>query len=119
MLLHGNKYDTVPEGPKLLSAGLLRAPQPAERIGEDRAAVLVVVAARASDELDVVLREPQRGVHLLVGQPPVPVLVVQVLLSVLQKHAQRLPRRLPDERRIDVAAPDVREAADVAEHLAK
>ena len=50
------------------------------------------VVAVAEDELDVVLLELQGFGHLLVGQGPVAVLVVQVVVAVLQEDADRLGR---------------------------
>src|SRR5262245_55188864 len=103
------------------SAPLLRkvAPQPAERLGQERAAVLVRVGAVAELEAVVVAAELARRRHLLVRERPVPVLVVEVVRAVLQEDAHRPLRVLADQSRVDVAATDVREAADVADHLAK
>src|SRR5262249_1555420 len=97
----------------------LVAPQPAQRLRQDGAAVLAVVAAVAHHELVVVLHELQRRGHLLVRQRPVAVQVVEVVLAVLEEDADRLLLRLADHPRIDVAAADVRETADVAEDLAE
>src|SRR4051812_46313236 len=63
---------------RLLLLLLFVAPQPAQRVRQDGAAVLAVVAAVAVDELVVVLHVLQRRRHLLVGQRPVAVFVVQV-----------------------------------------
>src|SRR5262245_55885681 len=54
-----------------MSSLLFFAPEPAERIGEDGAAVFPVVAAVAVLELVIVLGELQRERHLLIGQGPV------------------------------------------------
>ena len=72
-----------------------------------------VMAAHARNEFVIVLGEGQGLVHLQVREPPVAVGVVQVLLAVLKKHADGfLGLGLADERRVNVAAADVREAAD-------
>src|SRR3954470_9981559 len=102
------------------SGRLVVAPEPAERVGQDRAAVLAVVAPVAGDELVVVLGKLQRRRHLLVGEEPVAERIVQIVRPVLQKYSDRLGRlSLADQRRVVMAAADVGEAADVAEHLAK
>ena len=81
--------------------------------------MLVRVRADAELELVVVALELQRRRHLLVGQRPVAVRVVEIVAAVLQEDAERLAVALADHRGVDVAAADVGEAADVAEHLAK
>ena len=82
--------------------------------------MVAVVAAVAVDELVVVVAELQGRVHLLVAERPVAVLVVEVVAAVLQEDADRLlVAAFADHAGIDVAAADVREAADVAEHLAE
>ena len=94
-------------------------PEPAEGIGQDRAAVLSAVAAGAEHELEIVAHERQRAGHLLVRQRPVAVEVVQVVRAVLQEDADRFALGLADPRGVDVAAADVGEAADLREHLAE
>src|SRR5262245_49263312 len=64
---------------------LVRPPQPAERLGQDGATMFAIVLAVAVLELVVVLGPFQGGSHLLVGQRPVAVEVVQVIGAVLQK----------------------------------
>ena len=81
----------------VLSLAHLVAPQPAQRFGQDRSAVLAVVAPVAEHELVVVLLVLQRRRHLLVGQRPVAVLVVQVARAVLQEDADRLLLGLADQ----------------------
>ena len=76
------------------------------------------VGAVAHDEVVVVVHELQCCGHLLIGERPIAVLVVEVTRSVLQEHAQRLVVRLANYRRVDVPAPNVCEAADMAEHSA-
>ena len=116
----GDPRQRLPTNLSLVACfGLRTAPQPAERVGQDRPAVLAAVLAGAADELVVVVFEFQGRRHLLIGQPPVAELVVQIVAAVLKKDADRLVGRGADQRRIDVAAADVGEAADVAEHLAE
>src|SRR5262245_1418714 len=94
-------------------------PQPGERLRQDGAAVLAAVALLTHDEPVLVALVLQRRLHLEVGQRPAAVLVVEVALAGLEEGADRLPGGLADLARVDVAAADVREAADVAEHLAE
>src|SRR5207249_789497 len=72
-------------------------PEPAERIGQDSAAMSVAVKAVAEDEVAVVSLIAQRRRHAQIGERPVAMLVVQVVLAVLQEDADRLVRRLADE----------------------
>src|SRR4051794_27463116 len=69
------------------------APEPAERVGQDGAAVSVAVETLAVDEPVVVPRELQGLGHLLVGQRPVAVGIVEVVGAILQEDADRLPGR--------------------------
>jgi len=80
--------------------------------------VIAVVAAFAVDEFVVVLCELQRGRHFEIRERPVAVSVVEVVAAVLQKDSQGLALRFANQRRIDVAAANVREAADMTQHLA-
>ncbi len=52
----------------------------------------VAVKALAEDELIIVLRKRQGLGHLLVGQRPVAVVVVEVVGAVLEEDADRLLR---------------------------
>src|ERR1700722_20464126 len=70
------------------------APQPAERIGQDRSALLAVVPAIAVDKVVVVMSKLERGGHFLIRQRPIAELVVDVSRAVLQEHANWLRRRL-------------------------
>ena len=64
-------------------------PKPPQRIGQDRAAVLQVVLAFAVNELVIPAHEIQRRRHLLIGQRPVAVRVVEVISTGLQEHLHR------------------------------
>src|ERR1700722_7353799 len=82
----------------------LIAPNPAHRVGEDRAAVLAAVNAFAVDEFVIVALVLQRRGHLLIRQWPVAELIVDVVGPVLQKDANLLLLSLADDSGIDVAA---------------
>src|SRR5690606_3483207 len=103
----------------LLLSLIPTAPQPAQRVGQDRAAVHAAMAAGSADKLVVVLFKLQCFRHLLVREPPVAVFVVDVVLAILQEDAERLRIRLANQSGIDMAAADVGEAADMAQHFAK
>src|SRR3954470_15829611 len=105
---------------------LVLAPEPAERVGEDRLAVLAAVEALAVDEGVVIPLERQGLGHLLVGQGPVAVGVVEVVGAVLEEDADRLLVALADQGLVVVpplaagrAAGDVGEAADPRQDLAE
>src|SRR5438105_377830 len=88
------------------SLGRLRLPappEPAEGVGQDRAAVLVAVEAVPIDELVIIFGESQRLRHLLVGERPVAVIVVEVVGPVLEEDADRLPGGLADQGLVVVA----------------
>src|SRR5687767_1654950 len=95
------------------------APKPAHGIRENRAAMFAVVGAIAIFELVIVTGKFQRSRHLLIGQGPVAMGVVQVIASVLEKDSQRFAFSLPNQGRVDMSAADVGETANVADHLAK
>ena len=95
------------------------SPQPAKRVRQYRATVVAVVRAFAIVELDIVILEFERGEHLLVCQPPVSVLVVQVVGAVLKVDPNRLFLGLADDPGIGVTVSDVGKAADVTEHFAE
>src|SRR6266540_1950140 len=85
----------------------LSSPQPAQRLRQYRAPVLVGVAAVPELEPVVVAAELEGGRHLLVRERPVAEAVVQVVRSVLEENAYGPVRRLADQRGVDVAAADV------------
>ena len=78
-----------------------------------------VRAAFVEHELMIVFREGQRVGHHLIGENPVAVDVIEVVLAVLEEDAKRFGWRFAQEKRIVVAATDVREAADMAEDFAE
>src|SRR5262249_55717779 len=97
----------------------LLLPQPAKPDGQNCPRVFAVVATVAVDELVIVLGELQGGGHLLIRQGPVAGLIIQIMRAVLQEDSNRLPRGLTNLSRIHVAAADVGETPDMAQHLAK
>src|SRR5262245_5121440 len=86
-----------------LLAGMVVAPEPAERFREDRPAVAVAVEALAVDESIVISRELEGLGHLLIGQRPVPVGVVQIVGSILEEDANRLLPGLANQGLVVVA----------------
>lgn len=81
--------------------------------------MLWAVPAVAVSELAVVALELQSRRHLLVGQRPVAPAHVQVRRATLQEHADGLLGGLADQRRVDMPAANIGEAANVTEHLAE
>jgi hypothetical protein len=99
---------------------LFGPPEPAQRVGEDRGAVLVVVAVTFSEiETHIVAHVAEGGVHVFVGGGPVAERIVEVAAAVLQENADRFALRFADERWVGVAAHEVHEATDRGEHFAK
>lgn len=110
------------------------APEPAHGVGEDGGAVFAVVGAFASDELVIPVGEFEGCGHVLVGDPPTAELVIDIVFAVLEEDADGAAELeelfflwgvvgfvgvfeagLADGRRVDVAAADVGEAADVGD----
>src|SRR5215472_13333358 len=81
--------------------------------------MLAVVSFRAGNELRFVSGELERGCHALVGQIPASGVNVQIVAAVLKKDAQRLWFGLADQRRIDIAAAQVRVTANETQHAAE
>ena len=84
----------------------------------------VAVEPIAEDELVIVTSERERFGHLLVGERPVAVGVIQIIGTVLKKDADRLPGRFANQGFVVVApfamglaAGDIRERPDPGEHL--
>ena len=67
----------------------------------------------------IVAFELQRVFHLQIREPPVAVFVVQIILTVLQEHADRFAIGLANQSLVIVTAADVGEAADMAQHFAE
>ena len=67
----------------------------------------------------IVAHELERCGHLLIGQRPIPVEIVEVAGAILERNFDRLALRLANQPGVDIAAANVGEAADVAEHFAK
>ena len=77
------------------------------------------MALRPEIELVIVPGKFQRRRHFLVRKRPVPMQIVQILRPILKKNPDRFLLGLADERRVNMAAPDVGETPDVTQHLAK
>lgn len=94
-------------------------PDPAEGVGEESAAFLDAVTSVGGDEFVIVFGEGEGFGHLLVGEPPIAVGIIEVLATVLKPDAYGAFVLLPNERRISVTPTNVGEAADVADDLAE
>ncbi len=81
--------------------------------------MLVVVAFASDDKRGIVAGIGERGRHVLVADKPVSGVNVLVVGPILQEHPQRLGLGLADERGVNMAAAQIRIAADEAEHAAK
>src|SRR5215475_2056213 len=106
--------------------GFVTLPQPAQAVRQNRAPVPVAVEAMSKLEFEIVLGEGQRFSHLLVGQGPVAMQIVEVVFAVLKEDADRFRRSLADQRRIIVSAfaqrrpaGDVGKAADPRQNFAE
>src|SRR5512141_2144112 len=91
------------------------APQPAQHVREDRAAVLLAVTADAPLVTQVVSLLSQCVLHAVVLQKPIPARIVTalalaaiVVAPVLQVHADGLAFGFADDVGVSVTAPDVR-----------
>ena len=94
-------------------------PDPAEGVGEESAAFLDAVTSVGGDDFVSVFGEGEGFGHLLVGEPPIAVGIIEVLATVLKPDAYGAFVLLPNERRISVTPTNVGEAADVADDLAE
>ena len=121
-LLHGiqDLGDVVPLGAGLALRRRDRvfpiAPQPAERVGQDRGALDVVVAPVSRDEADVVARVLEGAGHRLVPDPPVAAVDVQVAAAVLEEDADRPRLGLADEGGVHVTRAQSGVGADERQH---
>lgn len=75
------------------------------------------MAAGSADEFVVVAPEFQSFLHLQITQPPVPVLVVEILVTILEEDADVPLVFLANEGGVNVPSPDVGEAADMADYV--
>src|SRR5262249_31808223 len=101
-------------------------PQPTQAVWQNRAPVPITVEAVSPLEFEIVLGESQRFGHLLVGQWPIAMLIVQIVFAVLQEDADRLLRSLANQRLVIVSAfaqrrpaGDVGKAADPRQNFAE
>lgn len=79
--------------------------------------MFAIVTAGSAHEFVIVVPEVEGLLHLKVCEPPVTVLVVEILIAVLQEDSDIAFLAFADEGRIDVTAPDVGEAANVADDV--
>src|SRR5437762_3775684 len=94
-------------------------PQPAERIGQDRPALLAIVSAIAPNVVHVITGELQGREHLLIRQKPISAINVLIIASILKEHANWLWLGFSNESRILVPAAQAHIRADRAEHFAE
>ena len=96
------------------------APEPPERVGEDRPAVHGAVAvALGVFKMDIVAHVAQGGVHVFICDRPVAVIVVEIPAHIFEIDADGLALGLADQGRIGVAAAEIDETADGGVDLAK
>src|SRR5262245_19489796 len=84
--------------------GLVVPPQPAQRIGQNRSTVAIVVISTTHHEFVVISGKLEGSIHLPVDQRPVAVSVVEIILSILKKNPDRFFGRFANEGRVIVAA---------------
>ena len=81
--------------------------------------MLAVVGAFTEHELVIVTGELERGRHVLIRERPVAELIVEIIATILKEDAQGLLLRLANHGGIHIAATNVGEGTDVADHLAE
>lgn len=79
--------------------------------------MITVMGSFTIHKFTVVLHESQRRIHLLIGQWPVPMLIVQIVTATLQKNPQWLGIGFADHRRIVMSTSNIDEAPHVTQHL--
>jgi hypothetical protein len=100
--------------------GGILAPEPFQGFRKYAAAVLGGVAvALGVVEARVVTHVKQGGVHLLIGQGPVPELIVHVSAGILLVDAEGFALGLANDGGVGISAGEIREAADGGEDLAE
>ena len=77
--------------------------------------MFAAVRSAPPDHSEVVVHEGECGFHLFVGQGPVAVTVVEVVESVLEEDSDWLSFGLPNPRRVNVAASNIDETADMTD----
>lgn len=101
----------------LIGKNRLLAPDPTEGVGEEDSAVFPIVAAFSGNEFVVVIAKLQGFVHLQVSEPPIPVFIVEVLVTVLKVNPDVPLFSFANKSRVNVSPPDVGEAANVADDV--
>ena len=79
--------------------------------------MLAIVASIAEDEAEVIFAELQGGSHLVVGQGPTAVEIIEIIGSILQEYPDVLALGLADDTGVDMATADIGEAANMADDL--
>src|SRR5579884_268697 len=105
----------------------LVAPEPAHHLRENRSQHLLTMELDAPAVVHVVALFGKRLLHAHVLIEPVPALIVSsvrvqapvVIAAIHKKHANGLLFAPADDIRVSIAATDIREAADIAQHLSK
>src|SRR4051812_24064517 len=77
--------------------------------------MFAIVATVSQLELVIVTFELQRSRHLLIGQRPVAMKIVEVVLAILKEDSNRLFGRFADESGVIVPLSDVGKASDLTE----
>ena len=81
--------------------------------------MFAVVAFSANDEGRIVTCVFERRRYILIGDIPASGVEIQVVLAVLQKNTQRFGLGFANQRRVNLAAAQIRETADEAQHAMK
>src|SRR5262249_51976405 len=95
------------------------APQPAQRVGQNRRAVAIAVAVLAELDVDVVAGELQRRRHPRVLEIPAAGVVHQILASGLHVDADRPRLGPPDQTRQAIRAAEIAEASHPGDDAAE
>ena len=81
--------------------------------------MFAAVLSRATDKFEIIGFKGQGGFHLQVCQPPVPVLVIQIIGAILQKDPNGFPVGFSNHRFVIVPSPDIRETSNMAQDFAE
>src|SRR5207247_9807936 len=104
------RKDSAPCARRRLSGGdrlRVAAPQPSQRVGQDRRTVAVAVAVFPQFELHVVAGKLERGSHPGVLEVPAAGIVDQILTARLHEDAQRSRLGPANQARQPIGAPEI------------